>query len=92
MGFEPGARTKPPAHRPAWRALHKEGGDLQEMACPVASGDEGHGTQGARTLANFFKGKYLQAPTCVSLVLDVEGTGDSETIGARTSLPERGLK
>lgn len=62
------------------------------MARPVASGDEGHGTQGARTLANFFTGKYLQAPTCVSLVLDVEGTGDSETIGARTSLPERGAQ
>lgn len=57
----------------------------------MASGDKGHGTQGpgARTLANFFTGKYLQAPPRVSLVLGVKGTGDSELTGAGTSCPER---
>lgn len=55
---------------------------LEETAHQVASGDDSRGTQDlrARTAANFFTSKYLQAPPCVG------------RMGAGTPSPEPGAR
>ena len=66
VGFKRGPRTKPPALPAAWEASRKEGcgpggTGPKSSAYPMASGDEGYGTQGlgARTFEDLFISKYL---------------------------------